>query len=605
MLPFNNENYEIIKQIGKGGMSTVYLAREKLLDRIVAIKLLHPALSADPKNKERLKREAQAIAKLNNDNIVKVFNYFEDNDASYIVMEFIDGTTLAEFILQNPVKYVEIALFLFLQIAKGIKYSHDLQIIHRDIKPENIMISKTGSIKITDFGIASILSEQKGLTTTGSVMGSPMFMSPEHINDEKIDHQSDIFSLGIILYNMLTNDLPFKGKNAGQILNNIFQCKYIHPQQINQAIPNNISKIIQKCLVSSKKERYQNVSEIIEDLTNYFNLLNLDPEKEKNLFFENPNNYTFEFEDKIVKIYVNLAEKYLKEKSKFKALHFAQLVHCYNPANSEAKAIIRKIERGNISYLVYILPVWVIALIVAIYFFAKNTSNSTDEKKINVNWNHKSFLNGFKAINKIKIPKFEIKVNNKKEIESIAMKDVVKNASNLDNIKKEDIKIINKVDKDENLNKNIIKISKIFALPIKITPKAASVYLNGEFYGYGNIQFVKIKTNQKNKLKITSKGCIDYEEELFYADPTAIPLTIRLKWDSAKLLIYNNAEGDVFLNNKYKTNGKYYEYVEKLQPTSDGKVTINLKVVKKDNIVFQEDIVLRAGDNIEKYINNN
>lgn len=599
MLPFENENYEIIKQIGKGGMSTVYLAKEKLLDRIVAIKLLHPALSADPKNKERLKREAQAIAKLNNDNIVKVFNYFEDNDASYIVMEFIDGTTLAEFILQNPIKYIEIALFLFLQIAKGIKYSHDLQIIHRDIKPENIMISKTGSIKITDFGIASILSEQKGLTTTGSVMGSPMFMSPEHINDEKIDHQSDIFSLGIILYNMLTNDLPFKGKNAGQILNNIFQCKYTHPQQINQAIPNNVSKIIQKCLVSSKKDRYQNVSEIIDDLTNYFNLLNIDPEKEKNLFFENPNNYIFEFEDKIIKIYTNLAEKYFKEKSKFKALHFAQLVHCYNPSNTNAKAIIKKVERGRVNYLIYILPIWVVALLIAIYFFAKNTSNSVDEKIINVNWDHKSFLNGFKAIKKIKIPEFKIKIDEKKGIESIAMTDIIKN---IDKIEKIDNKL---VIKDENINKNIIKTSKLFALPIKITPKAASVYLNGEFYGYGNIQFIKIKTNQKNTLKITSKGCIDYETDLLYKDPTAIPLTIRLKWDSAKLLIYNNAEGDVFLNNKYKTNGKYYEYIEKLEPTSDGKVTINLKVVKKNNIVFQEDIILRAGDNTAKYINNN
>ena len=223
-IELENKDYQIIKPIGKGGMSTVYLAVERSLKRDVAIKVLHSNLSGDPKNKERLRREALAIAKMNHDNIVKIYNFVEEELYSYIVMEYIAGADLEEFLKEHPIHYIEIGLAIFLKISKAIFHAHQTGIIHRDIKPENVMISQKGDIKVMDFGISSILGEYNNLTTTGSIMGSPMFMSPEHLNDFPIDHQSDIFSLGIVLYHLLTRDYPFKGKNTGQLLNNIAKC---------------------------------------------------------------------------------------------------------------------------------------------------------------------------------------------------------------------------------------------------------------------------------------------------------------------------------------------------------------------------------------------
>jgi len=316
----DDDNYKIIKPIGKGGMSTVYLAKDKNLDRLVAIKLLHPAMSSDEKNRERLKIEALAIARINHENIVNVYNFVNKDDNSYIVMEYIDGHTLSDFIEKNPINNPELLLSLFLKILKGIDFSHKKNIIHRDIKPENVMISKDGAIKIMDFGIASIIGEVHNLTTTGSIMGSPMFMSPEHLTDEKIDKQSDLFSLGIILYWMLTKTYPFSGKNTAQLLNNILKCQYQNPQMLSPLISNDIKSIISKILQKSKSMRYESVDLLIGEVESYLKNIKFNYELELKKFFENKIGYHKYFMGIIPKKYLYYSKNLFNERSYSKAI---------------------------------------------------------------------------------------------------------------------------------------------------------------------------------------------------------------------------------------------------------------------------------------------
>ena len=604
----DDDNYKIIKPIGKGGMSTVYLAKDKNLDRLVAIKLLHPAMSSDEKNRERLKREALAIARINHENIVNVYNFVNKNENNYIVMEYIDGDTLSDFIDKNPINNPELILAIFLKILKGINYTHQKNIIHRDIKPENIMISRDGKIKIMDFGIASIIGEVHNLTTTGSIMGSPMFMSPEHLTDEKIDKQSDIFSLGIILYWMLTKTYPFDGKNTAQLLNNILKCQFENPQKLNPLISNEIRTIIKKILQKSKLTRYKESDTIIEEIETYFKNLNFDYKTELEIYFKTPNAYHKRFINNIPEKYIQYAEKLYKKKLFSKSIPYAYLALEYEPENTKAKEIIKKIERGNIvkKYIPIAIAIIILTVIYSVIQYPSKDESVT-HPTTEVTHPTKKQASPDKANSKDKPMAYPVK-------KAPYPKNIILPNENIEKI------IINQINKYNDIhhskdrltaypskkgdNKKIKKKKKITSIPIeipiRISPKAATIYINDKLYGYGSLNKIKLKTNQKYKLKISSIGCYKHTQTLFYKNKKVKPLTIRLKWKSAKLKVINTKAGDIFINNNYKGSYKEYNYEIKPNPLSNGNERLNLKIIKNGKIIFIKDITLKAGQTVIK-----
>ncbi|MCS7189776.1 MAG: serine/threonine protein kinase, partial [Bacteroidia bacterium] len=208
-LPGIGDKYEVLRTLGEGGMGVVYLAIQKPLERKVAIKSITPYLARDPAIRERFAGEASVLARLNHPGIVTLYDYIEEKDALYLVMEYVQGEPLSEILKRGPIPS-ELVERYFVQVLEAFQYAHGQGIVHRDIKPANIMITPEGRVKILDFGVARLLQTDHSVTRTGMRLGTLLYMSPEQIKGEKnIDHRSDIYSLGVVLYEMLTGRPPY------------------------------------------------------------------------------------------------------------------------------------------------------------------------------------------------------------------------------------------------------------------------------------------------------------------------------------------------------------------------------------------------------------
>ena len=260
-----NDRYEIIKSIGEGGMANVYLGQDTILDRKVAIKVLRGDLANDEKFIRRFQREALSASSLSHPNIVEMYDVGEDNGNYYIVMEYIEGKTLKQLLKKRGKLTTREAVDIMIQLADGISEAHDSYIIHRDIKPQNIMIKEDGKIKITDFGIAMALNSTQ-LTQTNSVMGSVHYLPPEQASGKGSTIKSDIYSMGILFYELLTGVLPFKGDNAVEIALKHLKEPIPSVRKQNSSIPQSIENIILKCTAKNPKNRYDDVKEMSRDL---------------------------------------------------------------------------------------------------------------------------------------------------------------------------------------------------------------------------------------------------------------------------------------------------------------------------------------------------
>ncbi|MGC8814828.1 MAG: serine/threonine-protein kinase, partial [bacterium] len=276
--------YRIIKKLGQGGMGEVYKATDTILDRIVAIKIVYSNLLKKQEFLQRFLREAKITASLDHINIVKVFDLLIDNNNYYLIMEFIDGISLRNY-LENR-KQIDIIneLDLFLQILDGIEYAHNKNIVHRDLKPENIMLTKDGIIKITDFGLAFALGSHS-LTNPGTLMGTLGYLSPEQAQGIDVDFLTDIYSLGVILYELLTGNLPIIDTNAAAMIYKILNEKPTLPSKYNPQIDKELENIILKAIEKNKNKRYKNTSEFKNTIINYLN--NYEKLKKEKLNLEN------------------------------------------------------------------------------------------------------------------------------------------------------------------------------------------------------------------------------------------------------------------------------------------------------------------------------
>lgn len=259
----HRERFRIIEEIGKGGMGIVYKAEDTLLERIVALKKLPPQFQRDQRAISRFIKEAKAAAILNHPNIVTLYDLrYEPDGTIYIAMEYVEGKTLKQILNESGPFPVSAVILIFGQVAKGLGYAHKKGIVHRDIKPSNIMWTSNKEVKIMDFGLAAAISELRdGVTTT--IVGTPYYMSPEQALGNPVDHRTDIYSLGITIYELLTGRPPFKEGDLGY--------HHIHtppppPTKFNPSIPKSLEAIILKCIEKDPDNRYQSTEEILEDL---------------------------------------------------------------------------------------------------------------------------------------------------------------------------------------------------------------------------------------------------------------------------------------------------------------------------------------------------
>lgn len=257
--------YEVIERVGGGGMALVYKAQDLLLNRNVAIKVLRQQFVHDEEFIRRFRREAQSAASLSHPNVVSIYDVGQEDDVHYIVMEYVEGKNLNEIIKERAPLQVDEAVRIASQIADALDHAHHNQIIHRDIKPHNILIGRNGRVKVTDFGIARAVTSTT-ITQTGSVVGSVHYFSPEHAKGIVTGEKSDLYSLGIVLYQMLTGQLPFLGESPISVALKHLQEEFDEPRKFNPLIPQSVENVILKSMRKNPQERYQSAKEMQTDL---------------------------------------------------------------------------------------------------------------------------------------------------------------------------------------------------------------------------------------------------------------------------------------------------------------------------------------------------
>ena len=262
--------YAIQSELGRGAMGVVYKATDTALERTVAVKTVNMALERDGADRyeARFYQEARAAGSLNHPNIVTVYDVGKEGNVAYMAMEFIEGQELRSLLAEGRALPVSQAVSIAAQVAEGLAYAHQHGVVHRDVKPANIMVLADGPVKITDFGIARMRASTDELTQTGMMLGSPKYMSPEQVIGKRADHRSDIFSLGVILYETLTGAAPFTGENVTALMYQIVNFAPPAPSAVNPAVPELLNFIVAKMLAKPLEERYQSAQELANDLRN-------------------------------------------------------------------------------------------------------------------------------------------------------------------------------------------------------------------------------------------------------------------------------------------------------------------------------------------------
>jgi serine/threonine-protein kinase len=261
-----SDRYEVEELVGTGGMSSVFRAHDRLLDRKVALKVLHQQFTDDAEYVERFRREARAVAALSHPNIVTVIDRGEHEGRQFIVFEYIDGENLKALIERRGPAPVTTALELALQIAHGLSFAHQQGLVHRDVKPQNVLLNGDGQAKVTDFGIARSLDVQHGMTQTGTVLGTSDYIAPEQAQGQRIDEHTDVYSLGVVLYEMLTNEVPFPGENFVAVA-----MRHINepPPAIRDKRPDvspRLEAAVQRAMAKRPEDRFQTMADFCREL---------------------------------------------------------------------------------------------------------------------------------------------------------------------------------------------------------------------------------------------------------------------------------------------------------------------------------------------------
>ena len=352
--------YRLVYPVGEGGMSVVYLAQDEVLDRKVAIKILHRHLAKDPEARARFSREARAVARLAHRNIPEIYDFSDTQSGpnradgtsqpdgpSYLVTEFIDGAPLSRILREGPPLPPELGVVLTLGVARALVHAHSQSVVHRDVKPENVLVGKDGVVKLTDFGIAQIRGLES-MTMTGTLIGSPAHMAPEQIETAKdIDARADVWGLGTVLYMAVTGGkLPFEADNPHRLLKKIVDGHYTDPRRLSPHVDAALSNIIAMCLEVDREVRYQTVAELEAHLTAWlaprgFN----DHEAELRAYMADPEGTTRVLATRLSTVMMGLGDEALARGERSVALEHFGRVLALDPEREDALERVRKLEK--------------------------------------------------------------------------------------------------------------------------------------------------------------------------------------------------------------------------------------------------------------------
>ena len=342
------DKYELLERVGQGGMAIVYRGIDRSLKRVVAVKVLHRHLADYQEARDRFEREAQAVAKLRHENILEIFDYAaRPGEEAYIVTEFIDGQTLKQVITDRPIAFPEIGAMLILQVGRALAHAHAGGILHRDVKPENIMIRSDGVVKLMDFGISHMIDLER-LTVTGQLLGSPAYMAPEHVEGRQLDFRTDVFALGIVLYQLCVGRLPFEGKNPHEVLKRIADCKFIDPRTANPRIGNRLGRIILRAMAAQPSDRFPAIGEMVLALDAYLEESGIATDKisgELSRYFAAPASYEQALEDRLIDHLTRRGQKLLADDDRPGALDVFDRVLTIDSDNEGVIAILDDINR--------------------------------------------------------------------------------------------------------------------------------------------------------------------------------------------------------------------------------------------------------------------
>ncbi|HET6349507.1 MAG TPA: serine/threonine-protein kinase, partial [Candidatus Krumholzibacteria bacterium] len=289
---FRIRGYDSFEQIAVGGMAVVYKARKQSLKKAVAIKVLLPHLAADPRFITRFQQEAEAAARVQHENIVNVIDYGKSEVSYYIVMEYYDGLTIEELVRRYPRLPLDVALSIILNVCYGLEAAHAENLVHRDIKPANIIFTRQGGIKIADFGLARDVEKFTMVTHAGKVVGTPAYMSPEQTRGETVGTQSDIFSLGVVAYELLTGRRPFEGASFSEVVDRIQSHEPAAVSSLNPSVDATIAHIVTRMMAKRTDERYGRVADVILETETLMDQYGLRRDRRVlTEFFEDPEGY--------------------------------------------------------------------------------------------------------------------------------------------------------------------------------------------------------------------------------------------------------------------------------------------------------------------------
>ncbi len=340
--------YRIIEEVGQGGMAVVYRAHDEKLRREVAVKVLHSHLLAEPESRARLEREARAVAKLNHDGILQIFDYSgEEAASSYIVTEFIDGQTLKQFLTNRKLPVPELAALIVMELGEALSHAHSLGIIHRDLKPENVMVRKDGVLKLMDFGVAQVVDLER-MTVTGQILGSPAYMAPEVLDGRTLDFRSDVFSVGVMLYQMATGALPFSGKNPHEVLRKVSEGKFADPRTVNRLVSDQLARVIAKALARKPEDRYATIQDMVDELRAYAADAGLGTAKDElRTYLTEPDEYEKTIVSRMVSALVESGLREQASRHRARALELWNRALAFEPDNQAVLTELRRLERGE------------------------------------------------------------------------------------------------------------------------------------------------------------------------------------------------------------------------------------------------------------------
>ena len=344
------DKYEVLQKVGEGGMATVYRGRHTTLGREVAIKVLHPHLSASERNRIRFAREARAIEHLDHDHVLRIYDYSgtEARDC-YIVTEFVDGVTLQQLIAEHDQLPGEVVTLIALELADALGYAHDLSIIHRDLKPENVMVRRDGVVKLMDFGIARFLDEVN-LTVTGALVGTAAYMSPEQALERVLDSRSDLFSLGTLLFHALTGQLPFSGNNPSIVLRNVIEGNRADVLDLIPEISGTLANLVDRLLATEPDDRPDSCAEVREELLAALSEVHLDPtapEWSIRTWVIDPEGYTERLHAHLRVVLLDAGKACLEDNDHLGALRQFNRLLAIDEHNPEVLALVQSMHRDT------------------------------------------------------------------------------------------------------------------------------------------------------------------------------------------------------------------------------------------------------------------